>query len=183
MHDCQVTASDNARLFHIYVNEKAVTWIQSGLRKCVKTYIDVELRAMSHIASKLDDDQMHSMHNMRAGVRDKIHWMPEARKWSLKFKGSTGDDTSYCKVNGISLSVPNDSDDAHFNVAREEAFRNACSVWNAIDDSGRRRIRMPNRPLKVQMRPVPVSKTKAMSHSGSDAESDLDSPSQDEDQE
>ena len=67
--------------------KKAVTWIQSGLRRSVKAYLDVELRAMSHIASKTDGDQAFSVLSMRAGVRDKIRRMPETCKWSLKFKG------------------------------------------------------------------------------------------------
>ena len=72
--------------------KKAVTWIQSGLRRSVKAYLDVELRAMSHIASKTDGDQVFSVHNMRAGVRDKIHWKPETCRWSLKFKGDMNAD-------------------------------------------------------------------------------------------
>ena len=84
MYDCEVIASAHARRLHIRADEKAVTWVQSGLRRSVKAYLDVELRAMSHIASKTDVDQVFSVLNMRAGVRDKIRWMPEKRKWSLK---------------------------------------------------------------------------------------------------
>ena len=48
MHDCEVHASAHARLFHIRADEKAVTWIHTGLRRAVKDYLDGESRAMSH---------------------------------------------------------------------------------------------------------------------------------------
>ena len=41
--------------------------------------------------------------------------------------------------------------------AREEAFRNACVVWNAVDESKKQRITIPNSPM--------LGST-AMSHTG-----------------
>ena len=122
MHDCEVIVSAHARQLHIRADEKAVTWIQSGLRRSVKVFLDVELRAMSHIASKIDDDQLFSVHNMRAGVRDKIIWMPETCRWMIKFKGELNADNVYCKNSGISVNIPVRLQDDEFRFAREKAF-------------------------------------------------------------
>ena len=91
------------------------------------------------------------------------------------------DDKVYCKENGISVTIPPHLEDDEFLAARENAFLNACRVWNAVDQSGRRRIMMPERPLKVQMVPVPQSK--AMNHAESDRESEASSCPHDEDSE
>ena len=166
MHGCDVIASSHARHFCIQATEKSVAWIQSGLRRSVKAYIDGELRAMGHTSSNSVDDHVPSMLNMRAGVRDKIMWMPETCRWSLKFKGEIGEDKKHCKQNKINLAIQTHLCDDEFLVAREKAFQDAARVWNAIDKSGRKRITMPERPLNVQMVPVPYSS--AMSHTGSD---------------
>ena len=172
MHGCDVIASAHARHFCIQATAKSVAWIQSGLKKSVKAYIDGELRAMSHTSSKAVDDHVPSMLNMRAGVREKIMWMPETCRWVLKFKGCIGDDKAYCKANHIDLAIRTRLEDAEFLVAREKTFLDAILVWNAIDQSGRKRMTLPERPLKVQMVPVPYSE--AMSHTDSDRESEHD---------
>ena len=168
MHGCDVVASSHARYFCIQATKKSVLWIQSGLRQSVKTYIDGELRAMSHTSSTSAYDQVPSMINMRAGVRDKIMWMPEGATWSLKYKGDKGEVQRYCKNNEISISVPTHLCDVEFLRARDTAFQNAMVVWNAVDKSGRKRIVGWERPLNVQMVPVPY--TLAMSHTASDQE-------------
>ena len=168
MHGCDVIASSHARYFCIQATKKSVAWIQSGLRQSVKTYIDGELRAMSHTSSTSAYDQVPSMINMRAGVRDKIMWMPEGATWSIKFKGDKGDDKRYCDKNEISISVQTHLCDVEFLRARDTAFQNAMVVWNAVDKSGRKRIVGWDRPLNVQMVPVPY--TSAMSHTASDQE-------------
>ena len=168
MHGCDVVASSNARYFCIQATKKSVLWIQSGLRQSVKTYIDGELRAMSHTSSTSAYDQVPSMINMRAGVRDKIMWMPEGATWSLKYKGDKGEVQRYCNMNEISISVPTHLCDVEFLRARDTAFQNAMVVWNAVDKSGRKRIVGWERPLNVQMVPVPY--TLAMSHTASDQE-------------
>ena len=73
--------------------------------------------------------------------------------------------------------------DDEFLRAREKAFQDAMLVWNAIDKSGRKRITAWERPLNVQMVPVPYSS--AMSHTGSDREltgSDVESEESDHDE-
>ena len=163
IHDCEVIVSTNARRFHIRADEKAVKWIQSGLRRSVKAFLDVELLAMSHTAPKTHDDQLLSVHSMRNGVRDKITWLPETQKWMLKYKGESNAEKEYCKQNGISINIPVHLQDEGFILAREKPFLNACRVWNCVDKSGRKRIVMPGRPLQVQMVSVPIGKAKAMS--------------------
>ena len=170
MHGCDVIASAHARRFCIQATAKSVAWIQSGLKKSVKAYIDGELRAMSHTSSKAVDDHVPSMLNMRAGVREKIMWMPETCRWALKFNGEIGPDRAYCKENHINLAIQTHLCDDNFLFSRESAFLDAARVWNAIDKSGRKRITMPVRPLKVHMVPVPYSE--AMSHTESDRESE-----------
>jgi hypothetical protein len=108
------------------------------------------------------------MINMRAGVRDKIMWMPEGATWSLKYKGDKGEVQRYCNKNEISISVPTHLCDVEFLRARDTTFQNAMVVWNAVDKSGRKRIVGWERPLNVQMVPVPY--TLAMSHTASDQE-------------
>ena len=63
----------------------------------------------------------------------------------------------------------------------EKAFLNACRVWNAVDQTGRKRIMMPERPLQVQMVSVPLSK--AISNAEGDRESEASSCPDDEDSE
>ena len=173
MHGCNVIASTNARYFYIQATEKSAVWIQSGFRSSVKAYLDRELRAMSHTLAKGADEPHALMLNLRAGVRDKIRWMPEKFKWDLKFKGEIGDDLKYCKTNEINLAIANNLCNEKFLVAREQSFLNALRVWNAIDQSGRKRIAIPERRLNVQM-VVPVPKCEAMSHTDSDGESEHD---------
>ena len=183
MHDCDVIASSHARYFCIQATEKSVEWIQSGLRQSVKKYIDGELGAMSHTSSTSAYDNVPSMINMRAGVRDKIMWVPEKCRWSVKYKGELGEDKKYCDKNEISLAVPMHLCNDEFLHARETAFLNAMVVWNAVDTSGRKRIAGWERPLNVQMVPVPYSS--AMSHTGSDHErtgSDVESDDSDNDE-
>ena len=88
----------------------------------------------------------------------------------MKFKGEIGDDIKDCKTNKIHLAIATHLCDDQFLVNREQAFLDAARVWNAIDKSGRKRITIPERPLKVQMVPVPYSE--AMSHTESDRESE-----------
>ena len=100
MYDCEVIAAAHARHFYILVNEKAVNWIQTGLRRIVKDYLGVKLQAMSHTATIPDGDQPFSMIVMKAGVRDKINWLPEACTWGLKFKGEIGADKNIARRTG-----------------------------------------------------------------------------------
>ena len=171
MHGCDVIASTNARRFYIQATDKSVEWIQSGLRSSVKAYLDSELRAMSHTSSKAADDHVPSMLNMRAGVRDKIRWMPETCKWSLKYKGELGEDLAYCKEHHLNLGIAKHLCNEEFLHAREQAFLDALQVWNAIDGSGRKRIAIPDRRLDVQMVPVPYSE---VSHTDSEREAEQD---------
>ena len=168
MHDCEVIAAANARHFYILVNEKAVNWIQTGLRRIVKDYLGVKLQAMSHTATISDGDQPFSMIVMKDGVRDKIMCLPKECAWNLKCKGEIGADTKYCEKNNMTFSIPSYVRDDEFLDAREKAFIDACTVWNAVDTSGRRRIKLPERRLNVKM--VPVLESKAMSHTESDGE-------------
>ena len=178
VQDCEVIASAHARQFYIRADEKAVKWIHIGLRRAVTGYLDVELRAMSRTASKCCDDKLISQMQTRAGVRDKIHWMPEKCSWGLTFKGAMGGDTEYCNEHGIRLHIEQSLQESEFKVGRGKAFHDACQVWNAIDKSGKKRITMPERLLKVDMAHVLTSK--AMSHTDSEHETEVPSGSYDE---
>ena len=173
MHGCDVIASTNARYFYIKAEVKSAMWIQSGLRSSVKAYIDRELRAMSHTLSTGVDEPNAIMLNLRPGVREKIMWKPEKFKWDIKFKGDIGSDVAFCKKNQIYLTVDKSLISDEFMAAREEAFINAMHVWNAVDKSGRLRIKIPERRLHLQMQ-VPFPKCEAMSHTESEAESEQD---------
>ena len=130
---------------------------------------------MSHTSAEGVDARFNVMLNMRAGVRDKIRWMPEKFKWDVKFKGEIGDDLTYCKEKNITLEIANNLNSEPFMAAREEAFLNAVEVWNAIDKSGRQRIVTPERRLNLQMIPVPKCDEvidEAMSHTESEHESE-----------
>ena len=70
----------------------------------------------------------------------------------------------------MSLTIPQHVENGDYDRAKENAFRDACLVWNAVDQSGKRRIQVPEQHVKVQM--VPVIKSKAMSHTESDSDSD-----------
>ena len=168
MRGGDVIASTNARALYIQATEKSVVWIQNGLRNSVATFLDKELRAMSHTSSGAGDDYVAAMLNMRNGVRDKIRWMPETCKWSLHYKGELGKDQAYCKEHRVNLRVAPELEGEDFLNAREEAFLDALKVWNAIDGSGRKRIVVPTRRLNVPMVTVPYSE--AMSHTESERE-------------
>ena len=96
--------------------------------------------------------------------------MPEKHTWGLKFKGAMGDDNVYCNENGLSLTIPRPLGNQTYEYARDKAFHDACMTWNAVDKSGRKRIRIPELPLKKQM--VPVLQSNAMSHNGSEPDSE-----------
>ena len=173
MHGCDVIASSHARRFCIQVTDQSVVWIQSGLRRSVRAYIEGELGAMSHTSAISDGelgarDKIRWMIHMRAGVREKIRWKPETCRWGLKVKAEIGEEERYCKENKINLAIPNRLCGDEFLAARDAAFHDAVQVWNAIDKSGRKPITMPERPLKVQMVTLPYRS--AMSHTGSDRE-------------
>jgi hypothetical protein len=170
MRGCNVIASTNARQLYIQATEKSVEWIQSGLGNSVKAFLDKELRAISHTSSGAADDHAAVMHNMRAGVRDKIRWMPEPCRWSLKCSGELGRVEAYCKEHHINLKVAPDLCGEAFLNARDDVFMDAVKVWNAVDASGRKRIVMPERRLNVQMVTVPY--TEAMSHTDSEREAE-----------
>ena len=166
MRGGDVIASTNARQLYIQATEKSVQWIQNGLRTSVKAFLDQELRAMSHTSSGAADDYVSAMLNMRNGVRDKIRWMPETCKWSVHYSGDIGKNQAYCKEHRVNLGVSPELEGEDFLNAREQAFLDALKVWNAIDESGRKRIVIPARRLNVPMVTVPYSE--AMSHTDSD---------------
>ena len=170
MRGGDVIASTNARQLYIQATEKSVQWIQNGLRKSVKAFLDTELRAMSHTSSGAADDHVSAMLNMRNGVREKIRWMPETCKWNLHYSGELGKDQAYCKEHHVNLRVSPELEGDEFLNAREQAFVDALKVWNAIDGSGRKRLVIPARRLNVQMVTVPY--TEAMSHTDSEREAE-----------
>ena len=171
---CEVKASVHQRVAYILADEAAVTWITTGLYRAVQDDLDVHVRANSHIAGRRTVRMLGS----RAGIRSKVYWMPEKSAWGLKFKGVMGDDKVYCNENGLSLTIPLPLSNQTYEYARDKAFHNACMTWNAVDKSGRKRIRTPELPLKKQM--VPVLQSKAMSHNESEPHSEAASCDEDE---
>ena len=168
MRGCEVVASTTTRQLYIQATGESVKWIQNGLRSSVTAYLDTELGAMSHTSSSAAADQVPTMRQMRAGVRDKIQWLPEHCSWNLKFKGDKGDDIAYCKEHNLNLAISRELKDVDFERARERAFQDAWQVWNAIDKSKRQRLRIPGRRLDVQMRTVPY---REVVHTDSEPES------------
>ena len=75
------------------------------------------------------------------------------------------------------MEIPDNLKDGDFKTARENAFRDACRVWNAIDKSGRRRIQLPEpKTLNVSMVPM----TLANHESDPDSEAELERHDDDE---
>ena len=99
--------------------------------------------------------------------------MPGKCRWGVKFKGAVGADNEYCARHKVSVSVPTALTDNDFRDAYENAFRDACMMWNAIDQSARARIKLPERPTKVQMVPA-LQSSSASSHT--DSEHDSEAP-------
>ena len=166
-----VVASTSTRQLYIQATGQSAKWIQDGLRSSVTKYLDNELGAMSHTSSSATANQVPTMRHLRAGVRDKIQWMPEGCRWKLHYKGDDGDDMAYCKEHNLNLAISTDLCAADFALAREEAFQNAWQVWNAVDQSKRQRLRLPGRHLDVQMRTVPY---RGVAHTDSESESTQD---------
>ena len=180
MHDCEVKAIAHARHQHLYADERAVNWMHTGLRRAVKNYIGNEMQAMSHTAAKSIGEQFTMVH-MRHGVRDKVSWSPDNCKWKLDIRKAPANALKdYLHKHGISLDIPQHLPRDEFKAAREEIFRVACQVWNDVDQSGRRRIQVPPRPLNVEV--MPVLKDSAMSQTESDHDSDELSQQYDEEE-
>ena len=154
IHGCEVNVSVHQRVPYILADEAAVKWIQIGLYRAVKDYLDVDKRAISHIVGRTAGDKVLRMLRSRDGIRDKVHWMPDKSAWGVKFKGTVGDDKIYCNENGLSLTILRPICNQTYDYAWHKAFHDACRTWNAVDKSGRTRIRMPELPLEVQMAPV-----------------------------
>ena len=178
MHEYEVMASSCARNFCIRIDENAVTWIHNGLRRAVTGYLGVDLRAMSHTASKDCGDKPTSQARIRAGVRDKVQWKPEKCSWELTFKGACGEDKVYCNEHGIKLHIEPARKDSEFKAAQDKAFHDACMVWNAVDKSGKKRITMGEQSLHFDM--VPLISSKAMSHTDSEHETEVPTGPDDE---
>ena len=100
----------------------------------------------------------------RFGLCDKIHWMPEKMAWGLKFNAAPGADKRYCREHRISMAVDFHATGEIFQSSRREAFDAACRVWNAVDTSGKQRIKAD---ADSGMKIVPVL---AISHEGEESE-------------
>ena len=168
MHHCEVNASDHARVLYILADDSAVNWIHKGLHQAVKAYLEVELRAISHIQSPSDSGKHFPMHCNNNGVRDKIHWMPDKSAWGVKFDGMVGDDKRYSEENGLNLSVSLSYGNDKYKEMRMNAFHDACMVWNAVDQSGKKRVQRYPRPLNVQMLPVCFTRIEEVSDAPGD---------------
>ena len=107
--------------------------------------------------------------SVRAGVREKVYWMPDKLTWGLKFKGDAGVDKEYCRRHDVTLTISS-ALGTDFTAAREKAFRNACIVWNAVDMSGKQRISIIDPQVDGEM--LLHGHKKAMSHEGSGSESE-----------
>ena len=154
MHDCELNASSNARLLYILSDDSAVNWLLEGLHRAVMVYLEVELRAISHTASPSDSDQRFPMQSGRYGVRGKVHWKAQYSSWRLEFAGAPGADKKYCKEHKIDLSVSQKVDHKMYGELRIKAFHEACKVWNAVDQSGKKPIEIVPQNLNVETVPV-----------------------------
>ena len=150
IHGCEVKVSVHQRSAYILADEAALKWKQTGLYRAVKDYLDVDNRAIRHIVGRTAGDKVLRMLRSRDGIRDKVHWMPDKSAWGVKFKGTVGDDKIYCNENGLSLTIQSPLCNQTYDYAWHKAFHDACKTWNAVDKSGRKRIRMPELPLGVR---------------------------------
>ena len=130
-------------------------------------YLEVELRAISHTGSVPDRFPMQAVHQ---GVRGKVHWKPQYSRWRLSFKGEPGDDKRYCQQHNIDLSVSQKVDHKTYGELRIKAFHEACKVWNAVDQSGKKRIEIVPQNLNVEMVPVLHNDHESEAASGDEGE-------------
>ena len=161
----EVRAATRARCFHILLEPSALSWIQSGLRKAVTNHIGSKMKAISHESSKCKAAVVRERMYERNMVRDKVFWMPAKLAWGLKVKANGGAIKQYCKANSERLDIDGDTSGEAFHLQRRLAFEAACRVWNAVDQSGKRRINME---VDSGMQ---ICAVEAMSHEKSDAES------------
>ena len=169
MHQFSVTAIAHAKHFHVVNDAKTIRWLHGGLHAAVKKYIEEDAGAMRHTASKLDTSPM----SLRERVRDKINWFPEKCQWVLNCKKCPDvQGKIYCREHGFNLQVPQDLRHEEFEGARRKAFRDACIVWNAVDKSGRRRIKILEDNIDMSVSMVPVVKKLAISHTDCPSDSD-----------
>ena len=131
-----------------FLGHRRLNGYKKGFSRIVTDYLDVQLEAIRHTTAIHQDP---SFTQMKAVVRDKVTWSPGFRRWLLKFKGAAGADADYCKKNEISLAVPGKYEGEPPEIAFQDAFYDACDVWNAIDTSGKPRINMPERQLGEHM--------------------------------
>ena len=135
----------------LQTTQRLTGYVLEGLHRAVMAYLEVELRAISHTGSVPDRFPMQAVHQ---GVRGKVHWKPQYSRWRLSFKGESGDDKRYCQQHNIDLSVSQKVDHKTYGELRIKAFHEACKVWNAVDQSGKKRIEIVPQNLNVEMVPV-----------------------------
>ena len=84
----------------------------------------------------------------------------------------------FCKRNSLSLCVKPTITGEDFTKARDKALLTACLVWNAIDKSGRYRIKLPDAAgsgCDIQL--AKAQAENANDGAGSDSESESDAES------
>ena len=138
---CEVQASTRARNFHILAAHNASRFVQSVFLGAIANHIGANVKAISHAESKCLEGMGWQHLYTRNAVREKIHWMPDKLAWGLRFSGTPGADKRYCQDHSLSLAVDKNLSGDRFVLARRQAFDAACRVWNAVDTSGRQRIK------------------------------------------
>ena len=64
-------------------------------------------------------------------------------------------DIRYATAHGIKLGIAfQDLGDKDLEAARQKAFRDACLVWNAIDQSTKHRIKVVDSHVNIEMHVV-----------------------------
>ena len=144
---CSVKANTQARLFHVVVNQKALVWIQTGLRKSVTELMESRAKAISHTESTDEIPKGFYHLNFRQSVRGKVHWVPHKLAWAITFQGVPGEDKRFCRMHGLRLDVDKTLGGHEFQLAREKAFEVACRLWNEVDQSNRRKMKGIGRKL------------------------------------
>ena len=174
---CDIFASTGTRQLMIRADDALLKWIRKGFQQALDDHFKAELsagKAMSQPLIACSEEKVFHYSGNALGVRDKICWVPETHGWGLNLKKET--ETSRRK--SLCLSVNPTVTGADFTTARDKALLNACDVWNALDKSGRFRIKLPAVTDSCCDIKLPKEQN-GNDGAGSDSESDSDGGSDD----
>ena len=177
LHGCELVAFPCARQLSVVADVATARLIQTEFHKEVTQLLAAELQAMSQPAALAEASMGFSTQAQRAGVRDKIHWIPEKCKWGLRVNVSMAVVRDYCKDHSLCLEVESVLSGDEFLRAQQEAFYHACLAWNALDKSSKPRIKAREPFLSRPVVELSHKMAAISQHADSEEEGDSDASS------